>query len=138
MKRIINLGLGVFLLCVLASSCASKLTTIRPTLIDRIVVRDCATEETTEMIRGTQDEMDWQMDDVVFQMEQMYQRDGDCAAEDSHLYELSLYMNDKPELMAYINRDGSVCKNGIRYIRAAQDGSANHPIDLEFYAGLFD
>lgn len=111
--------------------------TIRPTLIDRITVKNCVTGETAEIKRDVQDEIDWLMDDLVFQMEQMYNREGSCAETDDHLYELEYYMNDKLEIRVYINSDGSVCKNGVRFVQAQQDDNV-HPIDPAAYEEMFE
>lgn len=127
MKRKIILLLSMVILCSMTSSCASKLTTIRPTLIDRIIVKDVAADDTVEIIRKTSDELDWQMDDIVFQMEQIYKREGKCTETDGHLYVLELYMNEKLELNVYINSDGSICKNGSKYVQVDKDENI-HPV----------
>ncbi len=137
MKRKMSLFLSVLVLCTLTSACTSKLTTIRPTLISRIAVYNAVTSETAEIIRDTTDDLDWLMDDIVFQMEQMYEKEGKCNETDGHLYKIEFYMNDKLELDVYINSDGSVCKKDNRYLQVQKEGNT-HPIDPEFYDKLVD
>lgn len=117
------------MLCLLLSACAGKLTTIRPTLISRIAVQDCATEETVERLRGEQQELDWLMDELIFQMEQLYIKEDQCAETDGHVYQVSFYMDDRLELTAFLNSDGSVCKKGSRYVQTKPEDNG-HPVDL--------
>jgi hypothetical protein len=139
MKRVICVSLMVVVLCLAVSSCAGKLTTIRPTLISRIGVKNCETDETVEHLRGEQQDLDWLMDDLVFQMEQFYLKDGKCAETDEHLYDVAFYMNDRLELSVFINSDGSVCRNGSRYVqRDREDNGAVHPVDLTQWKDFFD
>lgn len=136
MKKKTALLLMLVMLCLFLSACAGKMTTIRPTLISRIVVRDCATEETAEHLRGEQQELDWLMDDLVFQMEQLYLKDGKCADTDGHVYQVSFYMDDRLELTAFVNGDGSVCKKGSRYVQLERDDN-DHPVDLARWDDFF-
>lgn len=136
-KKLIVIMIAV-LLCLLFSACTSKLTTIRPTLITRIVVEDTATSEKAELIREDNIETDWLMDDLIYQMEQPYKVEGNCEQSEDKLYNVEYYMDDKLELNVSINSDGSVCRNGKQYIQTEQgDNVIDRSVNLDLWAECF-
>jgi hypothetical protein len=130
MKKIASVS-ALFILCLFLSSCSGKLTTIRPTLITRMVVENMVTGEIAEHLRDEYQEMDWLMDDLIFQMERQFNQEGRCQETDAHVYYAQFYMQDKLELSVYIHEDGSVCKNGKHYFPVEQnDESYDAALDL--------
>lgn len=103
------------------AACTAKLTTIRPTLITRIVVMDSASGARTEHWRKTSRELDWLMDDLVFLMERQYKQAGKCADSAAHLYDVDFFMDERLELRVSIHSDGSVCKKGRQYLPKSDD-----------------
>lgn len=131
MKKVINI-LTIFILCFFLSACTSKLITIRPTLITRMEVENIITGKKAEHTRKKHEEIDWLMDDLIFQMEQQYKHIGKCVETDTHIYYAKFYMKDTLELNVYINNDGSVCKNNKRYFLFNQsDKKDDGPTDLD-------
>ncbi len=134
MKKNISI-LIILILCFFISGCSSKLTTIRPTLITRMLVEDMATGEKVEHMRTEDEEIAWLMDDLIIQMEQKYNHKGKCLETDQHIYYVQFYMEDKLELSVYINNDGSVCKNNKRYFLSEQNHKKNdNSVDLHKWA----
>jgi hypothetical protein len=126
------------ILCFLFSACTGKLTTIRPTLITRIAIENTVTGEKAELIRGDSTETDWLMDDLIFQMEQFFKAEGKCEPEDE-LYYVEYYFGDRLELSISINSDGSVCKDGKRYVQNEQgDNVIDRSVNLDKWAECFD
>lgn len=121
MKKLIPILFATLLLCLVLSSCSAKLYVIRPTLIDRITIKDLSSGESTELIRGDVDEVKWLMDDLVLQMAEFYKRDGKCTDDDGHFYEAVYYNGDRLELTVFINEDGSVCKDEGHYVLSEED-----------------
>jgi len=137
MRKEIFAVICVLVLSFIFNSCAAKLTTIRPTLINRITVENIAAGEKTELFRGDNDETDWLMDDFVYQMEQFYKSVGLCDEEDEHLYSVRYYMGEQLELDVFINTDSSVCKNGRRYVQKADDSTFDRSVDLDQWEDCF-
>lgn len=102
-------------------ACTAKLTTIRPTLINRIVVMDIASGTRAEHQRETSQELDWLMDDLVFLMERHYKQTGKCADNAAHAYDADFYMGERLELRVSVHSDGSICKNSRQYAPKADD-----------------
>ncbi len=129
----------IFLMLTLfISSCAAKLTTIRPTLITSIQVENIASGENVELLRDDNDETDWLMDDLVFQMEEFYKAAGSCGEGEEHLYNALYFMGERLELDVIINTDGSVCKNGRRYVQKEEDiGPLDRSVNLEQWEECF-
>lgn len=115
MKKVFPLLCAALVAVLILTSCSAKLFVIRPTLIDRITIKDLSTGESTELLRDQTDETDWLMDNLIFEMAEFYKRDGDCADSDGHLYKAEFYNDDRLELSVIINEDGSVCKNDAHY-----------------------
>lgn len=136
MVRKLVVVFAALLICFGLSACAMKLTTIRPTLITRIEVVNIATGEQAAVDRKVDDETDWLMDDLVFQMEELYKNEGLCAETDEHIYEAKFYLRDKLELRVLINSDGRICKNGRRYVQEKGD-DAYRPVNLDQWAKCF-
>lgn len=120
-------------LCLALTACTAKLTTIRPTLITRIVVVDIATGTRADHQRKTDQALDWLMDDLVFLMERQYKKTGACTDGEAHLYDAEFYMQEKLEFRISVHGDGSICKNGKLYVQRADAGS-NPAADLEKWA----
>lgn len=130
--------MGSLVLCLLLGACAAKLTTIRPTLITRIVVENTLTGEKAELIRKDNAETDWLMDDLVFQMEQFFKGEGECGQSEA-IYHAEYYMGDRLEFSVTINSDGSVCKDGRRYVQVGQgDNVIDRTVNLDRWAECFD
>jgi hypothetical protein len=127
----------VLMLSMLISSCAAKLTTIRPTLITTITVENIAVGEKIELLRDDNDETDWLMDDLIFQMEQFFIAAGECGEGEEHLYSARYFMGEQLELDVIINTDGSVCKNGRRYVQKEDSGPLDRSVDLEQWEECF-
>ena len=124
MKKIIIISV-IFILCIFISACSRKLTTIRPTLITRMVVENMVTGEKAEHIRTENEKIGWLMDDLIFQMEQKYNQLSKCVETDEHIYYAQFYMKDKLELSVYINNDGSICKNNKHYFLSDKNHKKN-------------
>ncbi|OQB23838.1 MAG: hypothetical protein BWY11_01568 [Firmicutes bacterium ADurb.Bin182] len=137
-KRVFVVIGGVLMFSVLSSSCMAKLTTIRPTLITIITVENIAAGEKAKLNRKVNEEVDWLMDGLVLQMEQFYKSVGRCDEADEHLYSVEFYMKDQLELSVFINSDGSVCKNGRRYVQKVNSRSVDRSVDLEQWGKCFD
>ena len=125
------------MLTLLISSCAAKLTTIRPTLITTIKVENIAAGEKVELLRDDNDETNWLMDDLVFQMEEFYKAAGSCGEGEEHLYSARYFMGERLELDVIINTDGSVCKNGRRYIQKEDSSPLDRSVNLEQWEECF-
>ncbi len=137
MRKIVNALALVISLCMALVAC--KLTTIRPTLITRIVAEDLAIGTKVERSRKTSQELDWLMDDLVFLMERQFEQTGACTEEDGHLYYVEYYMDDRLEFSVYVNSDGSVCKDGRRHVIRKDGEQEFDPVDdLEKWAEFFD
>ena len=121
----------VICLCLSLTACTAKLTTIRPTLITRIVAVELATGIKTEHHRKIDQKMDELMDHLVFQMERQYKQTSMCNDSSEYLYDVSFYRGDKLELNVWIHSDGSVCRNGKYYVLSANMESMNLSADLE-------
>ena len=115
MKKIISSTLSIFICCMFLSSCSAKLTTIQPTLISKINIEKLSSGDKIELVRTGLDEVEWLMDDLVLQMEQLYVYTGKCTSNDDHLYKAEYYFKQRLELIVMINSDGSVCKNNKHY-----------------------
>jgi hypothetical protein len=133
MYRKILLMITALSLCLALTACTAKLTTIRPTLITRIVVADIAAGTNTEHQRKTSQELDWLMDELVFLMERQYKQTGTCKGAEAHLFDAEFYMGEKLELGISVHSDGSVCKNGRVYVPRADKG-VDPTADLEKWA----
>ncbi|NLA53005.1 MAG: hypothetical protein GX858_01415 [Clostridiales bacterium] len=129
-KNNIAMSLAICL-CLTLTACTGKLTTIRPTLITRIVAEELATGIKTEHHRKTNPQLDELMDELVLQMERQYKHTSMCNDSGEYLYEASFYMGDKLELNVWIHSDGSVCKNGKYYILSEKAESTKLSVDLE-------
>ena len=127
----------VFMLSLLFNSCVVKLTTIRPTLITTITVEKIAIGDTIELHRDENDETDWLMDDLVFQMEQNFKAIGNCGENEEHLYDARYFMGERLELDVIINTDDSVCKNGRRYVQKEDSSPLNRSVNLEQWEQCF-
>lgn len=138
MRKRVFVVIGVLVFSILFSSCAAKLTTIRPTLITIIKVENIATGEKAELNRKVNQEVDWLMDGLILQMEQFYKSVGSCGEADEHLYSVEFYMKDQLELSLFINSDGSVCKNGRRYVQKADSSAVDRSVDLEQWGKCFN
>ncbi|NLC31697.1 MAG: hypothetical protein GX781_00150 [Clostridiales bacterium] len=103
-------------LCLALSGCTSKLTTIRPTLITRIVTQEVATGIKTDHHRKTDLALDELMDVLILQMQRQYKKTSMCTDSDKRLYDVIFYRGDSRELEVIIYSDGSVCKDGTRYV----------------------
>lgn len=127
-----------FMICILFSACTAKLTTIRPTLITRIVVENAVTGEKAELIRKDNVETDWLMDDLILQMEQPYSVKGNCEQSEGQMYHVEFYMDNKLELNVSINSDGSVCRNGKQHIQNEQGNNVvDRSVNLDLWAECF-
>lgn len=124
--------IAILMICILfLVSCNAKLSTIRPTLITRIVIEDIKTGDQAELLRDSSDEIDWMMDDLVLQMEQFYAKKGECTAEDEHAYKVDYYFDEKIELAVIIHDDASVCIDNIRYELADKENSEQYQENWE-------
>jgi hypothetical protein len=95
-------------------------------------VENIVTGEKVEHTRKEHEEIDWLMDDLIFQMEQQYKLIAKCVETDTHIYYAKFYMKDKLELNVYINNDGSICKNNKRYFLYTQsDKKDDSSTDLD-------
>ncbi len=138
MKKRIFVIIVSLALCFLFGACAAKLTTINPMLITRITAQNIATGEKAELNRKDNTDTDWLMDDLVFQMEQFFKAEGECGRSEA-LYNAEYYMGERLELSVTINSDGSVCKDGMRYVQTEQGESViDRTVNLDKWAECFD
>lgn len=131
MKRILGV-FTAFLVCLMLSSCYSKITTVRPSEISEMVVTQLFDSSSVTLPNAEQDAD--LMQRLIFQLEEPYDTLEKCTDPDEHIYQVKLYIGDKLDTDIYINADGSVCKNGRRYLPAS---AADEPVNISDWDALF-
>ncbi len=120
------------ILLVFLTGCTAKLTTIRPSEINRVLVERLADGAVIETLNA--DVAEW----MILQFEQPYADEGACSQEDGHKYHVTLMRGQDGqdvELEVFINEDSSVCKKGTRYIPM---DAAHSPVNVADWDALFE
>lgn len=122
-------------LMLILCGCATKLTTVRPSEISLLTVERLSDGITVSLPYSP--ESGDLKDTLIFQLEEPYKEVSACSENDGHCYKVSLYLgaeNKKLDTEVVINSDGSVCKNGKRYVA---DVTAEQPVMIANWEALF-